>query len=393
MRLLQTFLALGVVTGAAFAQSPSTAPASANAQVIGQVTALDAQARQITLKPDTGEAVTVILGDRTLLVRVPPGEKDLKKATRITLPDVAVGDRVLAIGPEADQKVTARSVIVMSKTDLARKQQLEVEDWQKRGTAGTVTAVDAAAKSITLKAGEKSITVQTSDQTQFRRYAPNSVKFSDAKPGTFAEVQVDDRVRVLGDKSADGATVKAEQLVSGTFRQIAGTIISVSPATNEVKIKDLKTNKPLTVHVNSDSTVKKLPLQMAMMMARRYAPAGAQGRGGMGGGRRFGQGGGGMGGGRGGAGMSEGSGGMRGGSGDVGQMIERLPPVTLADLKTGDAIMVSSTSGTDPDNVTAISLLAGVEPLLTASPDSTRDIMSGWNLGGGGGGGDDSGPE
>jgi hypothetical protein len=66
-------------------------------------------------------------------------------------------------------------------------------------------------------------------------------------------------------------------------------------------------------------------------------------------------------------------------------MLDALPPLLLADLKAGDAIMVSTTQGTDPGRVTAITLLAGVEPLLTASPNATRDIMSGWNLGGGGG--------
>ena len=57
----------------------------------------------------------------------------------------------------------------------------------------------------------------------------------------------------------------------------------------------------------------------------------------------------------------------------------------FSELKPGDAIMVSTTQGTEAGRVTAIMLLAGVEPLLTASPTATRDIMSGWNLGGGGG--------
>jgi hypothetical protein len=58
----------------------------------------------------------------------------------------------------------------------------------------------------------------------------------------------------------------------------------------------------------------------------------------------------------------------------------------LSELKVKDAIMVSTTMGSDPSKVTAIMLLAGVEPVLTAAPTATRDIMSGWNLGGGGGG-------
>jgi hypothetical protein len=58
----------------------------------------------------------------------------------------------------------------------------------------------------------------------------------------------------------------------------------------------------------------------------------------------------------------------------------------FSELKSGDAIMLLSTSGTDATQVTAITLLAGVDALLTASPDAARDIMGGWNLGGAAGG-------
>jgi hypothetical protein len=79
-----------------------------------------------------------------------------------------------------------------------------------------------------------------------------------------------------------------------------------------------------------------------------------------------------------------GPGGGGGRGGDISQMLDNLPAMPLAELKPGDAVMVSTTQGTEGGRVTAIMLLAGVEPLLTASPTATRDIMSGWNLGGGG---------
>ena len=66
-------------------------------------------------------------------------------------------------------------------------------------------------------------------------------------------------------------------------------------------------------------------------------------------------------------------------------MIEQLPPIHVTDLKPGDAIMVQTTIGSASTHPTAVTLLAGVEPILTAAPNSTRDIMAGWNLGGGGG--------
>ena len=67
-------------------------------------------------------------------------------------------------------------------------------------------------------------------------------------------------------------------------------------------------------------------------------------------------------------------------------MLDRSPAIQVGDLKAGDAVMVLTTMGSDPSRVTLVQLLAGVEPILTASPNSTRDLLGGWNLGGGGGG-------
>jgi hypothetical protein len=70
-----------------------------------------------------------------------------------------------------------------------------------------------------------------------------------------------------------------------------------------------------------------------------------------------------------------------GGPTDISQMLERMPPVGLADLKRGDAIIVASTIGVDPMQVTAITVLAGVEPLLTAAPGGGQQMNLGpWNF-------------
>ena len=260
----------------------------------------------------------------------------------------------------------------MSKSDVAALQQKDQDDWKKRGTTGTVTAIDPAAQTVTIKSGSRTFTVQPSDKTTFHRYSLDSARFSDAKPSTFAEIKTGDQLRVLGNKTRQGrdAVIQAEKIVSGTFRQIAATITAINPQTGEVTVKDLATKKPLTIKVDADSTMRKLPEQAARMLARRYAPGArkrrlrpppAAGRGGM-----------------------PGAAGGGGRGGDVGQMLDNLPAMPLSELKPGDAIMVSTTQGTEPGRVTAIMLLAGVEPLLTASPTATRDIMSGWNLGGGG---------
>jgi hypothetical protein len=385
-----------LLAGATWGQAPAPAGV-ARAQVAGTVAAIDAGAKQISIKTDKGEAVAVSIGERSFLRRLPPGETDTKKAVPVELSAVNAGDRVVAIGQtSADQKTfEARTVYIMTKADVAAVHQKEQEDWQRRGVAGLVASLDPAAKSFTIKTGPRVTTVQLTDKTEILRYALDSAELADARPASLSQMRVGDEVHVLGNHSEDGASVQAEKVVSGSFKQIAATISSVNAQAGELQVKDLASKKALSIRVRGDTVVRKLEPQMAAMLARRYQGGGA-GRGAGGEGAPApagdGRGPGGDGGGRAALGRGPGAGGfgrggMRGGGGgDIKQMLDRLPATPLTDLKAGDAIMVSTTEGTDGTHLTAITLLAGVEPLLTASPNSTRDIMSGWNLGGGGGG-------
>jgi len=359
------------------AASAAWAQAPAKTRVGGQVTAVDPQAQHVTIKTANGD-MTVAVGDRTFLLRMPPGENDVKKAAKITLSEITTNDKLLAIGEESGDHKTleASTIYVLTQADVAQIHQKEEEDWQKRGTNGIVTAVNPGAQTFSMKVGQHEVVVQASEKTAFRRYSPDSAKSVDAKPSSLAEVKVGDQARVLGNKDADGGKIEAEQVLAGTFRQIAATIDAVDPQTHQLKVKDLDTKKFLFIRVDSDSQMNKLPPEMATMLARRFQGGRGEGRGGGSGAAPARWQGGGPGGGE-----------ARGGrGGDMAQMLEHLPPMPLTDLKKGDAIMVLTTQGSDPTKVTAIRLLAGVEPLLTASPSATRDIMAGWNLGGGGGG-------
>lgn len=372
-------IVFGIVLSLAATVWAQAQPAS---QVPGTVTAVDASTHHLTIKSDKGEEMTVEPSERTVVVRVPPGETDPKKFLKISVSDLAAGDRIVAFTkqPIQGKVINASSIVVMSKADVAKTHEQEQDDWKKRGTTGNVTAIDAAAKTVTLKVGARTVTVKMSDKTDYHRYSLDSARFEDASVSDFAAIKVGDQVKALGNKGPDG-TVDAEKVVFGAFRQLAATIISIDPATGEMKVKDLaapKNSPPLTIRTNADSTMKKLSPMMASMLARRYAPGAQQGDGAARGGPP---------GGRGDGGGPGGTGGRGGrGGGDIGQMLDNLPAMPIAELKPGDAIMVTTTIGSDHSRVTATMLLAGVEPLLTASPNATRDIMSGWNLGGGGGG-------
>jgi len=373
-------LALGI----AAAQQP------ARTNLVGAIEAVDRTTGQITLHTDDGKAVKVIPHPGARFLRLPPGEKSIAKATPITAQDIDVGDRVLARGELSEDKtaMAASTLVIMTKADVAKKQQADRAEWQKRGVRGIVTAVDANAGTVTITTrtaeGRKPLVIAVSSQTSVRRYAPDSVKFADANPGTLAEIKPGDQVQALGTKSEDGSQYAAEELVSGSFRNVAATVIAVNPAANTLKVTDLLTKKPVVVHVNADSTLRKLPEMMARFIAMRMAGVTA-GQGGASGAQRPP----GAAGGPPAAGGPGGTGGPGGPprNGDMQQMIERMPPIKLEDLKPGDAVIVSSTQGADPGQVTAITLVAGVEPILTAAPGgSQRAAMLGsWNLDMGGG--------
>jgi Domain of unknown function (DUF5666) len=367
-----TVLSAGTVL---MAQAPTTAPAAA-ARQLGTVTAV--AGNSLTLKTDAGQEVTVSVADGARILQLAPGSTDLKTAQTITLTNIAVGDRVLVSGKAGDTAAafSASRVILMKSTDIAQKHEMEQADWQKRGTGGIVSAVDVATGTLTVSVGAKKIAVNTSSTTQFRRYAGDSVKFEDAKPGTLAQIQVGDQLRVRGAKSDDGSSIQAEEVVSGSFKNLAGLIATINVANGTLTLKDLATKKTVTVSITANSNVKTLPPQAAAMFAAR-AKGGATGAGGSGAGAPQG------------AGQADASGAGRPGGpgrsagGDLSQLVSRLPNKTLADLKVGDAVMiVASQPDSGSATVTAVTLLSGVEPILAATPGAPSITLSPWSLGG-----------
>lgn len=358
------------------AQTPSPSPAPAKPGVsdigitptlaLGDVTAIDAANRWMTLRTKDGN-ITVLLSDQTVYKRVAPGETDLRNAVPVTLADIGVGDRVIAMGRVSDDRrsIPARQIILMTKADIAKKQERDREEWRRRGIAGRVTALDAEKQEITISTrsrdGEQLVTITDTSHAVFRRYAPDSVKFSDAQPSSFAELNIGDQLRALGDRSEDGLRFRPEEIVFGSFRTVGGRITQVDAARQEIVIDDLETGKPLTIVVNSDSLLRRLPTEMAAMMARFRAMQQAAGPGGASPGQTP-------------PSRASGPGTMSGGpaggpmrgrmGGDLDEMIERLPSLTLAELKPSELIVASSTLGADPTRVTAIKLLTGVEALL-----------------------------
>jgi hypothetical protein len=369
-------------------QAQAPAPNPAVQQVVGTIKAING--KTIMLTSDAGANVSATVSDSTRIVRVEPGQTDLKTAVPLSFEELQIGDRVLVRGGlSADgASLAATGVIAMKHADVQAKQQQVLEDWQKRGIGGLVSSVDPAAGVINISVvtvgGARTVAIHTSKDTILRRYAPDSVKFDDAKVGTIGQVRAGDQLRARGTRSADGSELAADEIVSGSFRNISGTIDSVDAAAGTLTVTDLVTKKPVVVKVTAQSQIRKLSPVVAQGLAQRLKGAGAAppaanvpaapATGAVAGGQR-----------PGGA-----AGGPRGGgAADFQQVVSRMPPATLADFQKADAVMIVSTASADTGGVTAITLVGGVEAILAASPNGAQDmVLSPWSMGGGGEGGD-----
>ncbi len=357
-----SLLALALASAAQAQQAPAAA------RILGTVIAVNGNS--VTVKTDTGATVNVTVAATAKILKTAPGQKSLAGATPLTVGDIEAGDRVLMLAP--GDPPTATVVIVNKKADLAALQQQQQLDWQRRGVGGLVKAVDAAAGTVTIASGARTVTIHVTPATAVRRYAPDSVRFSDAQPSTLAAIQPGDQVTARGDRSADGSEVTAEEIVSGSFRNIAGLVTSVNAAADSFTVKDWVTRKTVTIRTTGDSDLRQLDPQMAQMIAMRLKAANGGAAAGDHGGMQRASAGGGA--------RASGAGGNGGG---LARVLERSPQIHVADLHKGDAVMIVATSG-NADSATAIRVVSGVEPMLEASASGSQSMFSSaWNLGGG----------
>jgi len=348
--------------------APMAIVAQAAARQAGTVTAVDGNA--VTIKTAAGAVVTVTVAPDAKVVQVPPGAKDLSAATPATVSDVAVGDKVLANGTAADaSSLNAVRLIVMKSTDITAMHAAEQREWQ-RGLGGLVKSVDGT--TILVASGAKTLTINTAPDTVFRRYAEDSVDFANAQPSSLGSIHPGDQLRARGTVADDRMSMTAKEVVTGSFENLSGLISAVDPSSGTLTLKDLATKKTVTVVVTGKSDLRNIPADAAARFAARSGGAGAGVPSGAAAGAR-----------PAGAG-AEAAGaysGRRAGF-DLSQMLSRLPTETLADLKPGQAVMIVASQG-GSSKPTAITLLSGVEAILSATPAGQQPItLSPWNIGG-----------
>jgi hypothetical protein len=358
------FALILLLTTASALTLAQTAPPASSVKQLGSIQKIDGS--QLSLVTDQGSVVQISVQIGARLLRFAPGQTDVKTATPIQITDLQVGDRVLVRGKLADNGTTlnASAIAVMKQQDIAQLNQQELVDWQRRSIGGLVKQVDPSTGVITLTVAGKPVVVNTTPKTTCKRYAPDSVKWEDATAAKLEDIHPGDQLRAKGNKNDDGTQLTAEEIVAGTFRNISGLVTAVDTAQGTLIVQDLATKKPVSVKITADSQMKKLPTQLAYGLAMRLKGTATSA----------------------GSPTTTSAGaptdGARPRNGDLNQLLARLPAATLEELKKGDAVMILSTEVSAAQPPVAITLLGGVEPLLTASPTGTgaQSFLTPWSL-------------
>jgi len=340
----------------------------AGSQILGTITAIED--RSLSLDSDSGTRLRIEIDDTTQILRVAPGVTSLASAIRIGLSDLTPGDRVIVTAkPLTDGGFDARAVkiIAMKQADIVEQKRAVQADWQ-RGIGGLVTITNYASGEIRLADGANTCLVHLRPATIVRCYDRKSLKYSDSKLCTLDQVHVGDQLRARGTWNPGRTEFDADEIVAGHFLNISATVVSVDASSQTATVRDLSSKRVVAIRITAGSQLRRLLPATAEALAADFknsnkaklplensAPQSANN----------GQ-----------------TSGMPQQSGALAQALQQAPVTQLSSLHKGEAVMIVATAD-KTDEATAVIVMAGVEPILAASPSATRDIFSAsWNISG-----------
>jgi hypothetical protein len=344
------------------------------ATVVGEIVSVTREGRTATIKTEEGKLVVLDIGNETRCTKLQEGATTMAGALPVQCGDIEVGDRALVRGStEDDQRVLrAQRLVVLSRADIKRRRESEIDEWRRRGISGLVQEVSPQTRQITLQVrrrGAGSLIITALEKCVFRRYAPGSGKFADSRVSSFDEISVGDQAWVLGNQSTEGNALTAEQIVSGSFQTLGCIVTEVVLPDNEIKVTTIDKKRLVTISITKNSALRRISVEAGNAIATAVIAGRA---------------------------AQKESPLVQGpnptdavhtqkdnratrrpetDASDIQRIIDRLPIISLTDIKVGETLAVTGTLGQDKSHLAAIRIVSGADAVLNAlKPKSGKQL-------------------
>ena len=245
--------------------------------------------------------------------------------TQMRVAELNVGDLVCVQDGDGE---TARQISVVPRADVHKAQLTFVAQWQRDSVYGTISSIDVAKRSLVVAPAppsveNKPVQVSLPPSARFRMAPPNARRIVDAVSFQIEDLKAGDSVYIRGTRPAGEQVMLGTLVLKGGHRAIVGTLTAVKVLDGVLEVHEFGSGRMLRVKVTPNEVYRTTETLTDPMRVQTQ-------------------------------------------SGVV------LVPVSLADLQTGDAIMIigkATAENPDGEGLAAITKFGTLGVLPNDPPD------------------------
>jgi hypothetical protein len=221
------------------ASYPQTgAPAAAHCLAAGQMSGRDILKDTLSVKSDSGDYSDLHYDDSTVFT---DGQATLSAEA------LNLDDRLCVEAFRKGNELVASRVLVTRRSQIDLRDRQDLLEWDRDSAFGVVKSVDVDAHSIMLQtAGGSDVLVDVGAAGEWI-LPPHAVDPTDAIAGDWTKLAAGDEIYVRGETASEGG-VRARLVISGGFRTFIGSIESMQPLTEELRLRDFRSGRSRSMH-------------------------------------------------------------------------------------------------------------------------------------------------
>jgi hypothetical protein len=220
-------------------------------KLFGLVYGIDPLAEMLILKDPDGYLRDVTLASGTVISKLPVAGRG--PITQIRAADLNSGDLVCVHGGEGD---TPPQLSVVLRTDLHRAQDNFLVEWQRNSVFGILSSIDVKGRTFVVNplprsANDGPIRVSLPGSVQLRAVPPGARRIQESTSFRLEDLRPGEAVYVRGARPGDGANMTASLVLHGGYRGILGTLAEVRVMSSVLRIREFGTGRLLDMKVAS----------------------------------------------------------------------------------------------------------------------------------------------